>query len=393
MTPAARISAAIDILDRIFDGLPAEQALTRWARGARYAGSKDRAAIRDHVFQALRCRRSYAALGGGHTARAIMIGALRASDTDPATLFTGEGHAPDPLTTTEASGGRAPTSQAEAVDLPDWLWAAFERDLGQDAMATAQAHQTRAPVTLRVNLRMKTVPQAIEDLYQEGIEVRRTDRCDTALIVVSGERKIRQAHAYLSGAVELQDASSQAAMARITVPPGAKVLDYCAGGGGKTLALAGRMPPGQDAQFFAHDIDPARMKDLPARAARAGVEVTCLTPADLHAEPAFDIVLVDAPCSGSGTWRRNPEAKWRLTPEGLDKFTKIQRDILQSSSVFLRPKGQLLYTTCSILTLENEAQTAAFCAAHPQFDVTHDIRWSVDDDGDGFYFAALAEND
>ncbi|MEL6647683.1 MAG: RsmB/NOP family class I SAM-dependent RNA methyltransferase [Pseudomonadota bacterium] len=392
MTPAARIAAAIDVLDRVIDGLPAEQALTRWARGSRFAGSKDRAAVRDHVFQALRCRRSYAALGGGTTGRAIMIGALRAAEIDPGTLFHGEGHAPAPLNAEEVTAGRAPGSLAEAVDLPDWLWSVFERDLGQGAQVAAQAQQRRAPITLRVNQRMNVLAQAIEMLQKDGIDARENSRCATALIVTSGARKVRQSQAYLSGVVDLQDASSQAAMARITVPPGAKVLDYCAGGGGKTLALAANMSADDTARFFAHDIDPARMGDVPARAARAGVEITCVAPEDLCANAPFDIVLLDAPCSGSGTWRRSPDAKWRLTPERLDNLVRIQKDILESSRRLLTQGGQLYYTTCSVLTRENEAQVAAFCAAHPEFELTDEARWPVTEDGDGFYFAALSSS-
>lgn len=391
MTPAARIAAAIQVLDQVRDGLAAEQALTRWARGARYAGSKDRAAVRDHVFQALRCRRSYAALGGGQDGRAVMIGALRAEGIDLATIFTGEGHAPNPLSETELAVAPPDLSEAQKADLPDWLWRVFQEDLGEDAMAQARAQRDRAPIALRVNVKMKNVAQAIAILERYGVGAVPLEACDTALIVTDGARKIRGSQAYLSGVVELQDVSSQSAMARVTVPPGARVLDYCAGGGGKTLALAAVAPEGTaPARFFAHDIGPGRMADLPARAARAGVKVSLLETADINRHAPFDTVLCDVPCSGSGTWRRAPEAKWRLTPDRLAELLQIQMDILQSSCKFLRPGGQLIYTTCSVLTRENTAQVRAFCDAHSEdFTLQDAIQTSISETSDGFFFASL----
>ncbi|MEO0370044.1 MAG: RsmB/NOP family class I SAM-dependent RNA methyltransferase [Pseudomonadota bacterium] len=390
MTPAARISAAIEVLGRVFDGLPAEQALTRWARGARYAGSKDRAAVRDHVFQALRCRRSYAALGGGADGRAVMIGALRADGADPATLFTGEGHAPAPLTEDEWGMPDVTLSEAEDADLPDWLWRVFEEDLGGQAKAQAQAQTSRAPVAMRVNLKIKNASQAIEILKDDGIEAHRVDGLDIALIATEGARRIRGSKAYLSGLVELQDVSSQSAMGRITLPLGARVLDYCAGGGGKTLALAAMVPAGPPhAQFFAYDADPGRMTDLPSRAARAGVKVAVLEAGDIARHAPFDVVLCDVPCSGSGTWRRSPEAKWKLTLDRLQNLIDIQRDILHSSSNLLAAGGQLIYTTCSILNRENAAQIDAFCQTYPEFERQDQHHWPVTDTGDGFFFASM----
>ncbi|MEL6313568.1 MAG: RsmB/NOP family class I SAM-dependent RNA methyltransferase, partial [Pseudomonadota bacterium] len=169
MTPGARISAAIAVLDQVLSGMAAEQALTRWARQARYAGSKDRAAVRDHVFQALRCRRSYAAWGGGMNGRAIMIGAIRVQDGDPETLFSGEGHAPAPLSPEERTRARPNLSDAEMADLPDWVWSVFQEDLGPRALETATAQKARAPIALRVNESMNTVPQAIEMLIEDEI--------------------------------------------------------------------------------------------------------------------------------------------------------------------------------------------------------------------------------
>ncbi|MEL7011926.1 MAG: RsmB/NOP family class I SAM-dependent RNA methyltransferase [Pseudomonadota bacterium] len=389
MTPAARVLAAIEVLDQVLSGTAAEQVLTRWARQARYAGSKDRAAVRDHVFQALRCRRSYAVLGGGSDGRAIMIGAIRAKDGDPEALFTGDAHAPAPLSPEERASAGSDLSEADMADLPDWLWSVFVEDLGPRAMDMAMAQKARAPVALRVNIRLNTVMQAIETLSQDGVFAEAVPSCPTALIVREGERKIRNALAYQSGAVELQDVNSQAAMTRVSISPDARVLDYCAGGGGKTLALAAALPTGRSVQFFAHDSDPTRMADLPARSQRAGVDVTRLRTGDVDKFGPFDLVLCDVPCSGSGTWRRTPDAKWRLTPERLQSLEEIQRDILRRARDLLRPGGQLIYTTCSVLRRENAGQMTWFRQEYSKDCLEDEVFWPVSETGDGFFYAAL----
>ncbi|MGK7652858.1 RsmB/NOP family class I SAM-dependent RNA methyltransferase [Roseovarius sp. B08] len=384
MTPAARVQAAIEVLDAMAGAQAAEQALTRWARGARYAGSKDRAAVRDHVFSVLRRRRSCAALGGGETGRALMLGHVRDEGGDPETTFTGEGHAPTPLTAEERSAG-GPPAPDEARDLPDWLWSRFEADLGAEATAAAAALRHRAPVFLRHNPRLKTIPDVLEMLSKDGISAEPMPEIDGALHVTESSRRVAQAEAFREGHVELQDASSQAAMAAVPVPPGARVLDFCAGGGGKVLALAAR----HEGTWFAHDAAPERMRDLPARAARAGVTVTSLAPDAVAGAAPFDIVLCDVPCSGSGTWRRTPEAKWALTPDRLEALCATQRDILEHAQGLVRPGGLLVYTTCSVLAEENEAQVAAFEAAHPGWRREDTRRWPISDRGDGFYLATL----
>src|SRR6056297_2247694 len=270
MTPAARVQAAIELLDAT--ATPAERALTGWARRSRFAGSKDRAAVRDHVFQALRCWRSYACLGGAATGRGLMLGALRDQGLDPTEVFTGQGHAPKPLTADEAKAGVAPVSDADRLDLPEWQLPLFHKALGSEAEATAWALRQRAPVVLRVNVRLSNVTQVIEDLVKSGIQAHSVDDIPHALVVTEGARRVAQSHAFQSGLVELQDGSSQAAMNALEIAPGAKVLDYCAGGGGKVLALAARAK----GYWFAHDADPARMADLSLRATRAVVRVVQL---------------------------------------------------------------------------------------------------------------------
>ncbi|MEQ8896742.1 MAG: RsmB/NOP family class I SAM-dependent RNA methyltransferase [Roseovarius sp.] len=371
------------MLDQVLDGKPAEQCLTRWARGARYAGSKDRAAVRDHVFQALRCLRSYACLGGAHTGRGVMIGALRAEDANPDDFFTGDGHAPAPLSDEERRAGSPPEAEGDRFDLPDWLVIAFRETLGAKAEVTARALRTRAPVILRVNERIKIKTEAIDILEQDEIFAQSIDIAPTALIVVEGARRIAGSAAYRDGIVELQDGSSQAAMHALDIAPGSKVLDYCAGGGGKILALAAL----NDGNWHAHDADPARMKDLPARAARAGSSVTCLSTHEVSAHAPYDLVLCDVPCSGSGTWRRAPDAKWRLDPDRLSALTAVQADILQQAAALVGPGGVLAYSTCSILRQENEGQVENFLMNSKGWALEFEQRWPVSDAGDGFYLA------
>ena len=386
MTPGARVQAAIDLLDIILSGRPAEQALTGWARGARYAGSKDRAAVRDHVFQALRCRRSYAALGGGDHGRGLIIGELRAASYCLDDIFNGLGHAPQPLTDAEQMAGRVPAPGPEALDMPDWIWPRFTASLTETGAISAARHlQNRAPVGLRVNTRMNAAPEAIEILNKDGVVAERCDLLDSALIVTEGARRIKTCRAYAEGRVELQDIASQAAMAALEITPGARVLDLCAGGGGKTLALAARV----DAQWFAHDVAPARMRDLPARAERAGIEVRFLEGDAPEREGPFDVVLCDVPCSGSGTWRRAPDSKWRFSEADLNQLITTQKAILDRAQALVRPAGILAYSTCSVLDAENDLVTEHFLARYPAWQQQIQRAWPVSETHDGFYLCTF----
>jgi len=383
MTPAARVQAAIEILDEILSGAPVEKALTGWARRSRFAGSKDRAAIRDHVFDAVRCMRSYAARGGAMTGRGLMLGALRAAGEEPDDFFTGDRHAPAPVQDHEV--GRAFATVAEEHDIPEWLWPIFERSLGGEAIATATALQRRAPVHLRVNLAKSEVKNAVTVLRNDGIVVRPHPASNTALEVIEGARKVSASQAYKSGLVELQDAASQAVVAELDLQPGMRVLDYCAGGGGKALALAAV----RGVRVFAHDVKPARMRDLPVRAKRAGVSITILEPHEVSARGLFDVVLTDAPCSGSGAWRRAPAGKWALTQDRLDQLPRLQLGILQRASDLVAETGMLAYATCSVLDVENDLVVDSFLQKHADWRQVFRKTWQVAHGADGFYSAHL----
>lgn len=381
MTPAARLSAAIQILDRILAGNNAEQALTNWGRANRFAGSGDRYALRDLVFDALRCRRSYACLGGGLTGRGIILGGLRAHGQDVAALFTGQGYAPA-IVDGEAAG--VPVGPV-ALDVPDWLAGRLEASLGAEYSAVMQALKRRAPVFLRVNLARISLDVMAARLAEDGIVTRPCPMVNTALEVVENERKVQHNAAYLDGLIELQDAASQAVIAALDLRPGLRVLDYCAGGGGKTLAMAAR-----GVTLFAHDAHPQRMKDLATRAARAKATVSIVqNPADTA---PYDLILMDVPCSGSGSWRRDPQGKWALTEAKLRETLALQASILDRCQAMVKPQGALAYVTCSLLQDENEAQVSAFVARHGGWRVTLQRRFSPLQGGDGFFVALLTQS-
>ncbi|MDX5356411.1 MAG: RsmB/NOP family class I SAM-dependent RNA methyltransferase [Rhodobacterales bacterium] len=380
MTPGARVAASISVLDRVLAGEPAEKALVNWARSSRFAGSGDRAAVRDHVFDALRRMRSAAALGGAATGRGLMLGVLRAQGIDPAALFTGDGHAPAPVGPDEVA---RPMTELEALDCPDWLAPQMRESLGADFAPVMQALQSRAPVFLRVNLRKATVGRAQAVLETEGIRTRPHPLAATALEVTTGARRIAASASYREGLVELQDVASQAVVQALPLADGMRVLDYCAGGGGKSLAMAAQAR----VDVTAHDADPRRMADLAPRAARAGVRVKTVETGALSG--GYDLVLADAPCSGSGAWRRSPEARWRLDAARLDSLNAAQSAVLTAAAAQVAPGGWLAYATCSLLACENAARVAAFLARAPRFALQRELRLTPLDGGDGFYLALL----
>lgn len=357
MTPPARVQTAIGILDRVLRGASAERELTAWARSSRYAGSGDRAAVRDHVFDALRRLRSSAWAGGAGErpleameARAVMAGLLAGQGADLAAIFTGAVHAPVPLESGPLPG---PMPEAVALDVPDWL----HTRVGTGLDEAFRALRERAPVYLRTNPRRATRGAVLAALAEAGLAAEPDSTASGAIRLDGPARGLTGLPAFRDGWFELQDAGSQALVDALPLVSGARVLDLCAGGGGKTLAMAARGA----GPLFAHDADPGRMRDLPARAGRAGVEVARL--ARPEAEAPFDGVVADVPCSGSGAWRRAPEAKWRLTPGRLDALAEIQSSILARAAGLVRPGGWVAYMTCSILPEENAARVDAVAGA------------------------------
>ena len=389
MTPGARVQAAIDVMDRWLQG---DQRLDRllhaWGRGARYAGSGDRRAVGDLCYGALRRMRSaqwVAGVAETSSGRDLLCGALILDGQDPAALFTGAGHAPSPLTAQEQEGRDLETApRGVRLDVPDWMVPLLD-DIDGAVLDTMRG---RAPVDLRVNL-LKTDRQAAQrTLAEEGIETDPLEISGTALRITEGARKLRASRAYKDGLVELQDAASQAAADLADARPGETVLDLCAGAGGKTLALAASM--GGSGRLLAHDLFPERMADLTERARRAGASVEVIGPDDLEGlSGTCDLVFIDAPCSGSGTWRRDPEAKWRLTSDRLDELQSIQTELLERAKPLVSPRGRLLYATCSLFPGENHKQVDRFVKLHRDWRLDGVLHADPTTGGDGFFAARL----
>ncbi|WP_322866111.1 RsmB/NOP family class I SAM-dependent RNA methyltransferase [Aquicoccus sp. G2-2] len=386
MRPEARVQAAIDCLDAILAGAPAEKALTGWARRARYAGSKDRAAVRTHVYDVLRRKRACTAAGGGGQARALMLGLVRLQGGDVDALFSGGGYGPEALNTSERAVLDQPL-KAMGPEVPEWLLPRLKVRFGTDLEAELDPLAHRAPVFLRVNRRKTDPVSAVAQLVTDGIIAAPFHLAENALIVTEGARKVAQSAAYRDGLVELQDAASQAAMEAVSLSDDLKILDYCAGGGGKILALAGRATAG--AGLFAHDANPVRLRDLPARAERAGVRVSLLQSDGLSEEAPFGVVLCDVPCSGSGTWARDPDAKWRFSEADLKKLNTTQDAILDAAAPLVGQGGVLVYATCSLLGDENEARIAAFQQRNPGWVLAFSRQWAPSEGANGFFSAHL----
>lgn len=381
MTPAAQVSAAIDILgDLAGRRRPAADALKEWGQRHRFAGSKDRAAIASLLFDALRKSASAAYVMGDAGPRAIMLGALReARGLDAAAiadLCSGEGHAPAPLSDDERV--RLETATLDAApdpvrgDYPEWLAEKFAKAFGARAVEAGRALAMRAPVDLRVNILKGDRSQALEKLAH--LAPLPTPLSPLGLRIDAGHKRgpaLAAETAYVKGYVEPQDEGSQLASLLCAAQPGEQILDLCAGGGGKALALAGQMH--NRGQIYAHDSDGRRLMPMHGRVERAGARnIQIRAPrgkADVLAdlEGRCDLVLIDAPCTGTGVWRRHPDAKWRIAPGALDLRVKEQAALLASATRFVRPGGRIAYVTCSVLIDENESQIAAFLDAYDAY--------------------------
>lgn len=389
MTPAARYAAAIDVLDGFLQGEPAEKVLSNWARKNRYAGSKDRAAVRDIVFDCLRNLSSFQATSGLHNGRGLAMGHCVDIGLEPTEVFTGEGYAPEKLDDQELESLRKAQgpNDVQKANLPDWIYQIVKQDFGDGAESVASALSLRAPVDLRVNIAKTSLADAQATLRKDNIVSRPVESVPIALRVIENPRRVAGSKAFSDGFVELQDAASQAVVEILDIQPNARVLDFCAGGGGKTLAMAAKAPA---AVFDAWDISAARLEPLKERAKRAGAKVSILK--DKPESPNYDLVFIDAPCSGSGSWRRNPEGKWRLTSDHLSELQAIQADILQRAAACMKNGGTLVYATCSIFTCENRAQIDAFLGENPDYTLRTDHSFKVSEPGDGFYCAVLQNN-
>ncbi|MGD9801813.1 MAG: RsmB/NOP family class I SAM-dependent RNA methyltransferase [Hyphomicrobiaceae bacterium] len=383
MRPGARISAAIEVLGEVIDRhRPVSMALADWGRAHRFAGSGDRSAIGNLVYDALRRRASLAFAMGSDSARAIAIGAapeaLGISADDVIKMCTGEDHAPGSLDERETVGLHSPPSGAEphiVADVPEWLWPEFVAQFGERAVAEGQALAKRAPADLRVNTLKSTrerVMKALASFTPEETPFSPLGVRIAAPVGPSRTPNLQAEAAFQAGWFEVQDEGSQLAAILSGAGPRMQVLDLCAGAGGKTLAMSAAMQ--NTGQIYAYDDDRERLKAIFERVKRAATRnIQVLRARDTTALAAlgdrFDVVLVDAPCTGTGVWRRRPEAKWRLKQANLDARMAEQVAVLDSGARHVKPGGRLVLVTCSLLARENTDQVRAFIERHTDFKV------------------------
>lgn len=405
MTPGARLQMAIEILEGLdATAQPVDRFLKFWFRTRRFAGSGDRRAIAERVFEIQRHRAEYAHRMGDDSARALAIAS--AAGEDLAALFSG-GYGPAPLTDAERAALAAmPTPAPGWVtgEYPQWLEGELQRAFGLHLADEMAALKARAPVDLRVNTLKAGRGDVLAALHADGFHAQATPHAPHGIRLPPGDGNAALARSplFLSGAFEFQDEAAQLAAWLAGAQPGQRVLDLAAGAGGKALALAAAMQ--NRGTIVAFDDDPARLAPLAERAARAGA--SCIASTGQRTGPAwdggFDLVFLDTPCSGTGTWRRQPELRWRLTPQRLAELNRIQDSLLDEAAHHTRPGGRLVYATCSVLPCENQDRIAGFLTRNPAFSLVNlgqgrslpgleaDLRASPATTGtDGFYCAGL----
>jgi 16S rRNA (cytosine967-C5)-methyltransferase len=382
MTPGARLSAAIEVIAEIeARRRPAADALKDWGLAHRFAGSGDRAAIAGLVYDALRRRASSAYVMGEATPRAMLVGMLRLErklDIDTiAALANGARFAPAPLSDEERARLAAANLDGAppwvAGDYPEWLDPHLARVFGEERAAEGATLASRAPLDLRVNTLKGTREEAAAALAELAPAPTRWSPVGLR-IALEADAKAPPIHAepaFIKGMVEVQDEGSQIAALLAGAKPGAQVIDLCAGAGGKTLALAAAMD--NRGQLYATDLDKRRLAPIHDRLARSGARnVQVRTPKTVGSELAdldgrADLVLIDAPCTGIGTWRRNPDAKWRMRPGALELRLNEQAAVLDRAAALVKAGGRVTYVTCSLLEEENGGQVRAFLGRRPDF--------------------------
>jgi len=435
MTPAARISASIELLDEILSSWrhrpapPADNLIGSYFKQRRFIGSKDRGDLAQRVYFILRY---YASLtwwieqaGFEPNARLLVIAEQilkqKLNENELKMLFTGADYAAKPLQKEEMEiirtlSGKELFSKgmkaAQRLNYPYWIEPYLKEVFGDQLQEEMEALNREAPVDLRTNTLKTTRDALLKRLREEGFDPEVTEHTPWS-IRLQKRGAIFASPAFREGWFEVQDVSSQRAALLTDAKSGEKIIDFCAGAGGKTLAMAAMMK--NKGRILAWDISESRLNQMKVRLKRAGVDNVQLHPLSSETDPfikrhkdSADKVLVDAPCTGMGTWRRNPDMKWRTQPSDLEELTAIQAKILTSASRLVKPGGRLIYATCSLLINEDEKQVEAFLHQHPNFKVVRpELLWNKDsklgefsedflrttphkDGGDGF-FAALLE--
>jgi 16S rRNA (cytosine967-C5)-methyltransferase len=379
MRLGGRMAAAIEVLTDIeARKRPVADALKDWGLAHRFAGSGDRAAIGNLVYDALRMRLSHAWLMDDESESALIHAVLfRQWGFTPETLaaeLSDDKFAP--ALPDLAAFGQRQLSDAPLyiqADIPEWLQPSLEAAYGDSWLKEAQGLADRPSLDLRANTLKASRDKVVRALERSSATPSPIAPNGVRIAAGHGASRLPNVTAEVSfqkGWFEVQDEGSQIVAQLVQPPESAQVLDYCAGGGGKTLAMAAAMH--NKGQIHAFDADRKRLAPIIERLRRAGTRNVQVHdhPRDLVAlEGKLDTVLVDAPCTGTGTWRRRPDTKWRITERNIDERKVQQLDALQNAAAYVRPGGDLIYVTCSVLPEENDAQMAKFCEAHPEFEI------------------------
>ena len=396
-------AAAVNILDDYLKGLTLNKALKKWFKSNRFAGSNDRRKIRDLVYDILRKRSllyySFQINDYIESGRILVLTYLF--------LFKKESFSLNDINNNNFFSPKIKESELLILDnidnliqkapnyiffnYPEFLEKKIQKSLGKNFKKIMEHFQVRAPVYLRVNQIKTNTEQAKVKLTEEGIICENCSSSRNALKVLNGEKFIQNSLSYKLGNIELQDLSSQLTTELSQISSGKKILDFCSGSGGKALAIASRLKNNCD--IYGYDINTLKIKNLVARSQRAGVKIKIIETYDLeHYMNSFDIVFVDAPCSGIGTWRRDPEFKWKINDQKLNSFITIQLEILNESSFYLRNGGFLIYVVCSFLEDEGELNINKFLLTYKNFSKIDTKLFHPINASDGFYLAVLQKN-
>jgi len=383
MTPGARVAAAIEILEKVErSNSPADDVVSSYIRGRRYIGSKDRRAITGRVYDVLRKQARLDWHSNSPVPRSRVIADLAFAGEDIGKMFTGDGYSPAVLndeetalldTLTDKSFADADYPNAIKAELPEWIADILSVQWGARFLEEADAFNQPASLDLRVNTLKGDCARALQVLQKDKIEAEPTALSPIGLRL-KGRVNLQASTAFKGGFIEIQDEGSQLIALLVDTKADMKTIDFCAGGGGKTLALGAQMKDG--GPLIACDLDEERLKRMKGRLRRGGVSNVTRHPITGADDPWFaenaqtaERVLADVPCSGSGAWRRAPAQKWRLTPERLEELVGAQRDIMNQAAELVIPGGRLIYATCSVFPSENEDQIAWFLENHPEFKV------------------------
>ena len=400
MLQISRACAAIDILDNYINGIPIEKALKEWFRNNRFAGSNDRRSIRDIIFDILRKRLilfyPFQINDYSENGRILVLSYLYIYKRDTFSLcdivdnkyFLPPIKNKELLILNKINDYIKKAPKNILLGYPEFLEKKLKTTLGNDFEKVMKIFLERAPIYLRINNLKTNLKDEKSNLEKENIICEYCSASKSALRIKSGEQFLKKSSSYQLGNVELQDLSSQLTTEVDEISPGKRILDLCAGSGGKSLAIASKLK--NNADIFAHDVNKLKLSNLLLRSNRAGARIKIIDSSSLNKyENFFDIVFIDAPCSGTGTWRRDPKTKWEITYQKIKTLSKNQYKIIKNSCRYLKKSGFLIYVVCSLLEDEGELVVKKFLMNNQKFSLVNKQLYYPINASDGFFFAIL----